>query len=209
MSYLTIATLSDDPSMRVRVAASAAQEGASRKDNIDPDHWATVWRRTWAAAPGWAAAWDSAVASGNPAPGADPAVITDAMIRSEIQTYRPFRLVGAEPRAAQVHTARLPNPQLLTADWEEVLTLDLPGAGIWGISGVWSGDTTTTSIEIRTSIGDESALRLEPKDGRDRDFLSLTGVNTTPGPLIVEAKKSAAAGTFMVRDLSIWWMAAS
>ena len=63
-----------------RVAACAAQQGST-----EPEHWAYVNAYIWAASPGWAAAWDSAVASGVAEPGKDPAVIQDSMILSQVQ----------------------------------------------------------------------------------------------------------------------------
>lgn len=207
MSYLTLGTISRDQWLSDRVAASAAQEGVTDA-GIDPDVWMGVWRRVWAAAPGWAAAWESAVAAGIVEPGRDPAVITDAQIRSQVQVMKPFRLVGEAPvePPKQSETTYLGNPQLLTTNWSEVLTLDMPGAGVWGISGIWTGDVTTTSAEFRT--GGEG-IRLEPKDAADRNLVSLTGVAEGPGPLVVEARKSTAAGTFTVRTLTMWWLAAS
>lgn len=79
--YLTISLMTDDPYMRARLAACAAQQGASG----DPTQWSFDNRYGWAAAPGWGAAWDSALASGNPSPGSDPAVITDGQILSQVQ----------------------------------------------------------------------------------------------------------------------------
>jgi len=80
-SYSSIADAADSGSLQRRVAACAAQQGAHE------DPWSWMWdnRYTWAAAPGWGAAWASAEASGNPDPGADPAVITDAQILSQVQ----------------------------------------------------------------------------------------------------------------------------
>lgn len=80
--YLTIATVAKDPAMNRRVAACAAQQGIAE----GPEMWAAERCYTWAASPGWGATWDSAVASGVPDPGADPAVITDQMILSQVQS---------------------------------------------------------------------------------------------------------------------------
>jgi hypothetical protein len=79
--YLTVATITESGSMNKRVAACAATEGVQG----DPTQWAYDNRFGWASAPGWAAAWDSADASGIDDPGADPAVITDAQILSQLQ----------------------------------------------------------------------------------------------------------------------------
>lgn len=84
-SYLSIANAADSYAMQRRVAACAAQQAAPG----DPYQWTVEHKYQWAAAPGWGAAWDSALAAhpGDPAydPGADPAVITDAMILAQIQ----------------------------------------------------------------------------------------------------------------------------
>jgi len=205
MTYLTLGIISRDQWMSDRIAASAAQEGVTDA-GIDPDIWMGAWRRVLASAPGWAAAWESAVAAGIVEPGRDPAVITDGQIRAQVQSMKPFRLVGEAP-AKQTEAAYLDNPQLLTTDWSEVLTLDMPGAGVWGISGIWTGNSTTTSAEFRANGGE--GVRMEPKDGADRNLVSLTGVVDTPGPLVVEARKSVAAGVFMVRSLTMWWISAS
>lgn len=87
--YLTQAEIADDVAMHNRVAQAAAQEGVTDAA-LDPDWWTTQWRRVWAASPGWDSAWESARAAGNEHPGADPAVITDAMILSEVQSMKPF-----------------------------------------------------------------------------------------------------------------------
>ena len=78
--YLTIATVANDATMNQRVAACVGQQAGP-----DPLWWADQNRYRWAAAPGWAAKWDSAVASDVPNPGADPAVITDADILAVVQ----------------------------------------------------------------------------------------------------------------------------
>jgi hypothetical protein len=78
--YLTIAVVSTDTFMIQRVAACAAQQGQT-----EPHWWATQNGYLWAAAPGWGAKWDSAVASGIAEPGKDPAVITDGDILAVVQ----------------------------------------------------------------------------------------------------------------------------
>lgn len=89
MSYLTQSIISDDPYMRLRVASCAAQQGCADA-GIDPDAWAVEWRRVWGSSPGWDAAWESAQAGGITDPGADPSVITDQMILSQVQAMMPF-----------------------------------------------------------------------------------------------------------------------
>ena len=84
MSYLTQATIADDPFMQSRVTQCAAQQGVTD----DPDLWARTNRHTWAAAPSWDAVWESALVA-HPEegydPGADGSVITDGMILSQVQ----------------------------------------------------------------------------------------------------------------------------
>lgn len=87
MSYLDQSEIAFNSAMFQRVAQCAAEQGEA-----DPDGWTNQHRRTWAASPGWADAWASAkVAHENDPPeqpydpGADEAVITDAMILSEVQ----------------------------------------------------------------------------------------------------------------------------
>jgi hypothetical protein len=78
--YLTIAVIARDEDMIQRVASCAAKQGEP-----EPHWWATNHAYTWAAAPGWAMKWDSAVASGVANPGADPAVVTDGDILAVVQ----------------------------------------------------------------------------------------------------------------------------
>ena len=81
MSYLTQNEISQSVTMYGRIAQAAAEQAIP-----DPDGWTNTNRRTWAAAPGWAEAWESYEVS-NPGadPGADPAVITDGQILSQVQ----------------------------------------------------------------------------------------------------------------------------
>jgi hypothetical protein len=90
MSYLTQNTIANNPSMVARMAQAAAQEGI----DSDPDRWVWERRRQWAAAPGWDAAWESAMVLHPPDddpltppydPGADETVITDGMILAQVQ----------------------------------------------------------------------------------------------------------------------------
>lgn len=91
MTYLNQSEIAASASMFSRVAQCAAQQGEKY-----PDDWTNINRRIWAAAPGWEDAWASAQAAheGDPAPpigetaydpGADEAVITDAMILAQVQ----------------------------------------------------------------------------------------------------------------------------
>jgi hypothetical protein len=80
MSYKSIASMAESYSLARRITAGAAKESIA-----SPEQWSQQNRWEVAAQPGWDAAWDSAVAGGNPDPGADEAVITDAQILSGIQ----------------------------------------------------------------------------------------------------------------------------
>lgn len=204
MSFLTIALMGEDQLLRLRIAACAAQEGAAR-DGVDPDHWAAVWRRDWASAPNWDTTWESALASGVPSTeiGGRADVITDGMILSAVQPMKPFRLVGEVPRSASTVLAE---PLTLTDQSQDVLTLDIPGPGVWGISGTWTGTSISTSLILRA--GDQE-LRVEPKDSLDRNPVSLGGYTDGPTTLTVEAEKSSLAGVFVVRSMTAWWLAAS
>jgi len=89
MSYLTQSTISVDPTMIIRVTQCAACEAIHQ-----PDAWARSNGPIWAAAPGWDAAWESAlVAHKNDddyQPGADETVITDIMILTQVQLMAPL-----------------------------------------------------------------------------------------------------------------------
>jgi hypothetical protein len=80
MSYKSVADMADSYSLVRRLVAGAAKESI---DN--PQGWVQLYRYEIASQPGWDAAWDSAVASENPDPGNDEAVITDGMILSGVQ----------------------------------------------------------------------------------------------------------------------------
>lgn len=81
MSYSTIATMANNYALSQRITAAAAEEDKPKPS----EKWAEDNRWDLAATPGWAAAWESAVAGGNPDPGADETVITDAMILAAVQ----------------------------------------------------------------------------------------------------------------------------
>ena len=98
MSYLTQNEIAGNYSMLSRVAQAVTDEGVPAGVS-NGDVWASENRRTWAAAPGWSEAWESAKVS-NPSdpdvaptydPGADEGVITDGMILSQVQS-----MIGAE-----------------------------------------------------------------------------------------------------------------
>jgi hypothetical protein len=116
--YLTQGDMAADLAMCIRVASCAAQEGVTDV-GLDPDVWTRDWRRVWSAAPGWDAAWESAVAGGVPDPGSDPGVITDGMIRSQVQAMMPFQPVTAN--------LPVPPPPLLPAPTMPPPTQTVPG----------------------------------------------------------------------------------
>jgi hypothetical protein len=84
MSYLTQSAIASSFSMVDRVAQCAAEQEIE-----NPDSWAQVNSRIWAAAPGWDAAWESSLVA-HPEedydPGTDEAVITDGQILSQVQS---------------------------------------------------------------------------------------------------------------------------
>jgi hypothetical protein len=91
-SYLSISEIATDQWMRERMlAASTQQSYLGNAPLIQPTvfQWVDNNRYVWASAPGWGAAWDSALAGhpDDPAyePGRDPAVITDGMILATVQ----------------------------------------------------------------------------------------------------------------------------
>lgn len=82
MSYAIIAAITQSSSLINRLTAAAAQEG---KSDTSPGSWVSAHIWAIAASPGWASAWGSAAAGGVTDPGANEAVITDAMILAVIQ----------------------------------------------------------------------------------------------------------------------------
>jgi hypothetical protein len=93
MSYLTQNEIANNFAMQNRVAQAATSEALP--DGVSADEWMVDHRRTWAAAPGWDAAWESAKVShpDDPDapgthydPGEDESVITDGMILSQVQS---------------------------------------------------------------------------------------------------------------------------
>jgi len=87
MSYHDVWQMTLDSALRGRLAAAASVEATAGAtlDERDADNWAHVHRYDCCSAPGWGDAWASALAASNPAPGADPGVITDSMILSQVQ----------------------------------------------------------------------------------------------------------------------------
>jgi hypothetical protein len=78
--YNSVADMAEDLALNRRLTAAVAKEAI-----LDPKGW--LYPRNWqvVSAPGWDAAWDSAIASGVQNPGEDEAVITDGMILSSVQ----------------------------------------------------------------------------------------------------------------------------
>ena len=83
MAYSDIAALNSDNDFILRTRACASTEGESDPVGWTEDH---IWQM--ASAPGFGDAYAYAVASENPRPGNDPAVITDAMILGQVQVLR-------------------------------------------------------------------------------------------------------------------------
>jgi hypothetical protein len=83
MAYTDIAQLHSDNDFIFRTQACVATEG-----ELEPEQWVSehIWEM--AAAPGFGDAYAYAVASENPRPGNDPAVITDGMILGAVQAIR-------------------------------------------------------------------------------------------------------------------------
>ena len=80
MTYIDLPTLAADLDFQARCIGCAALEG-----ELQPEQWQYANKYAMAASPGFLAAYSSALAGGVPRPGADPAVISDAMILSAYQ----------------------------------------------------------------------------------------------------------------------------
>lgn len=93
MSYNDVATLAVDPDFRVRVAASYATEPGV---TMHPLSWTDSYQWTIASAPGFGAAYASAIAGDVPNPGKDESVISDAMILGAVQALLAAQ-AGGEP----------------------------------------------------------------------------------------------------------------
>ena len=81
MAYIDVHAMTTNGSLHGRLAAAAATEHLAG----DPERWVNEHRYELASAPGWGDAWASAVAAEIEDPGADPGVITDGMILSQVQ----------------------------------------------------------------------------------------------------------------------------
>lgn len=80
MSYATISTMTHDGDLRERVTACSAQESKPWSTITNPLYFYLL-----ASSPGWAAAYESALANSVARPGWNEAVITDGMILSAVQ----------------------------------------------------------------------------------------------------------------------------
>ena len=80
MAYEDVSKLAHDGNLRERLIAAAALEGIA-----DPEAWVDGKRWEFAAQPGWADAYASAVATFIDLPGLRPGVITDAQILAAVQ----------------------------------------------------------------------------------------------------------------------------
>lgn len=81
MTYSTIAAIAGDYGLAQRLTAAAAEEHKTRPY----PEWVAQYQWDLASTPGWAAAWESAVAGGVTDPGTNPGVITDGMILAAVQ----------------------------------------------------------------------------------------------------------------------------
>lgn len=81
MTYATIAVMATDPSLFNRLVAAAAEENKTKPY----EGWVSEHRWDLATTPGWAQAWEYAIAAGVADPGARNDVITDGMILAAVQ----------------------------------------------------------------------------------------------------------------------------
>lgn len=95
MSYKTIAAITQSGSLINRLTAAAAEQSAPG------DYGSWVYARIWdyAAMPGWAAKWESALAAGVTDPGDNESVITDGDILSATQALLAAPVPPEEPEA--------------------------------------------------------------------------------------------------------------
>ena len=84
-TLLSIDVMSNDQALMGRCRAAAARKDIEGFECKDPTMWVAVNRYAIVAAPGWGAAWQYAVDSGNESPGDDPTVITDPMILAQVE----------------------------------------------------------------------------------------------------------------------------
>ena len=89
MAYADIAALQQDTYFAYRVMAAYATETLNVADATDPGSWQAMHSWDMASQPGFGDAYASAVAGEVPNPGNDPAVITDGMILSAVQSLLP------------------------------------------------------------------------------------------------------------------------
>jgi hypothetical protein len=82
MAYWDIAEMALDAQLIMRVQACAAQEPSLTQ----PQAWVAQHMLQITAAPGWDAAWASAIAGGIVDPGKDAGVITDGQILAQVQS---------------------------------------------------------------------------------------------------------------------------
>jgi len=96
VTYLTQSIMAEDIYMRMRVASCAAGEGAWEV-GINPDDWTRDWKRVWSTGSGWDTKWEEAMARGDNPPdyaaGSDPEVVTDEMIKTQVELMKPFHMI--------------------------------------------------------------------------------------------------------------------
>lgn len=94
MSYSSQAQLARDQDFIARVSAAAAVEV---ERPTPPEAWASNYVSRIAAAPGFAAAYESALAGNVERPGDDPSVISDPQILSAVQAEIAAQAAAAAP----------------------------------------------------------------------------------------------------------------
>lgn len=88
MAYSDVAAIQKSSTLAERCMGGVAQEvvaGSIEGDTSDIPGWVSLRMWDYAASPGWADAWASAVIGGMTDPGSNPGVITDSMILSRTQ----------------------------------------------------------------------------------------------------------------------------
>jgi hypothetical protein len=89
LSYSTIAICVADAAFIARIQSAIAQEQRSRDESVNPSALLEQMRWTVASASDVEAAYASALAANNPAPGSDETVVTDGMILANVQASWP------------------------------------------------------------------------------------------------------------------------
>jgi hypothetical protein len=110
MSYTTITQASNDTALRNRIMAAVnkeVEENAELAASVFGQYaannpWVAWQALIWPVAVEAEAPYESAIVAGNPNPGGDPAVITDAEILGSVQANWPEQVAGFLPPATPV-----------------------------------------------------------------------------------------------------------